>query len=290
MQPRRAALRGARRRWLALGEPGIGQDPGAHRHQRCSGSQILSHIGCGTHPAHSDYGQVTQAIPKPGDCEQARRQQGWSADSAITLAQPGPPIVPKQQPGKRVDGSDSISPGLLGSHRHPGNVREHGGKFGDQRKAGTAAAGGYDAGHTRRIGPKLDSSSRGVGAREVELETCNSRQSVHEAHNFGVFLNRKADHIDQNLGPAETSGQPGEILGADPVDSRISQSDRVQHSPGKLGDPRGGVSLAGVERHRLGDQAAQAIKVEHSIQLPTEAGRTRGEQKRVLELSAEQLA
>jgi hypothetical protein len=45
-----------------------------------------------------------------------------------------------------------------------------------------------------------------------------------------------------------------------------------------------------LERDRLGHQPAEAIEVKHSVKLSSEAGRPGGEQERILEPTAQQLA
>src|SRR6185312_10192883 len=64
----------------------------------------------------------------------------------------------------------------------------------------------------------------------------------------------------------------------------------IQHTPGELRHPRRGVSMTRLQRDCLGDDTAEPIQPEHSVELAAEAGGPRGEKKRILEPLAEQLS
>jgi hypothetical protein len=97
------------------------------------------------------------------------------------------------------------------------------------------------------------------------------------ANHLGVFLDGKANHVDQQLSAAQPSGQPGKMVAADSVDPGIGQPYRVEHSPGELGYTGRRIPLSRLEGDRLGYQTAQAIEIQHSIQLASKAGGARGQ-------------
>ena len=74
----------------------------------------------------------------------------------------------------------------------------------------------------------------------------------------------------------------GKPLASDDLESRVRQSDRVDHAAGELGDPRRGGAMPRLERHGLRDQAAEPLGTHHPVELLAVAGRPGGEDDRIL--------
>ena len=66
-------------------------------------------------------------------------------------------------------------------------------------------------------------------------------------------------------------------------DAVVIQADRVEQARGRLDRARGRIARAGVERHRLGDHAAQPLEADKPLHLADVAERPRRDQHRVLE-------
>src|SRR5205807_7769407 len=82
--------------------------------------------------------------------------------------------------------------------------------------------------------------------------------------------------------------EPGELVLPHGLETRVRESNGVQHSARELGDARPGVPAARLRRDCFGDDSAQGFEVDHTGHLVPETGGAGSEEDGVLEGDAEQ--
>src|SRR5205085_6811657 len=97
-----------------------------------------------------------------------------------------------------------------------------------------------------------------------------------------IVLDDAADDVDELARSCQMRCQPREVRRLDSLEARIRQTDGVYHSLIELGDTRGRVADARLERYRFGREAADGLEVHHVSQLDAVACRAGGEDDRIL--------
>ena len=90
--------------------------------------------------------------------------------------------------------------------------------------------------------------ARVLGQDRLSSKPGDPRRSVESGHDLGVFLDREADDVDQDLGAPEVGREPGQLVAADPLEPRIGQPDRVEHAAPELGHAGRRVAVRGAQR------------------------------------------
>jgi hypothetical protein len=177
-----------------------------------------------------------------------------------------------EQPWQGVHHADRVGPSIERDKRHPAEVRKHGRQFRDEWKISLRTAGGHDPANAAGFGAKFDSPGRCVGAGQIQLKSGNTGAPLQSRYNFSVLFNREPNDVDQYMGSSKVVVQPGKVFGAHPIDTRIGESDGVQHTARKLGGAWRGVAVARLQGDRLRDQAAETVEVHYAIELTPESG------------------
>ena len=108
-----------------------------------------------------------------------------------------------------------------------------------------------------RISAEGDSSALDVGAGDVDLQGCHVRSGRDDLGNRDVVLGSVPGDIGNDRQVRETLGQPRQLLGHDDVETRILQTDGIEHPAGGLGDPRNRIAGTRLNGGRLDHDRSQ---------------------------------
>ena len=182
------------------------------------------------HSADPDHRHLRRSARRPGQPRALRRRGGPGRSSRHCRCPAAARPAIMQEPGQRIDHRHAVRSRVTRDERHGRDVRKHGRQLGDERQPGP-----------RRQSATIRRTHSGSAPNSIPpgavfgQERLSSNAAIPGYPPAPTRPRRtpppEADDVHQDLGAAEVSGEPGQICRADRPQSRVRQSDRVEHAP-----------------------------------------------------------
>jgi len=175
----------------ALGYARVRESRGTDGNQRRPGPEILSCVGGGRNPSHTDDGHPAGALEHAVHRTHTDGEEGRAADPARPVTQPLAAITVGEAARHRIHDGNAIGAGVA---RHDGNspdIRENRRELCDEGETGALATLLDDLCNARGVGTELNAAGAGVGARKVQFIRGDAVDALESLDDGGVLYTSK---------------------------------------------------------------------------------------------------
>src|SRR5690348_2299764 len=265
-----------------FGYPRVRERRGPNRDERCAGRQVLARVARGPDTADPDDRNV-DGFTYFSRCQHADRKERRTAQAARTVSE-----ARVEGPRNGIHEGHRGSTFLLRHVGHAGDVRQHGRELHCDRFGSRGATAPHQLAQPLGGRPELEPPGAGVWAGRVDLECRDHGQTGKTRDHARVVIDRRTGHVDQHPRAPQVRRQPRKLAFAHGLEPGVREPDRVEHAPRELRHARGAMSLPWLRGHRLGDDPAERVQIDHSAHLVAEAGGAGSEKDWILEGRVEQ--
>jgi hypothetical protein len=199
------------------------------------------------------------------DAPQGNRLDRRSGEATHPVAQhrlPLPPVDRHTQHG--VDERDRIGAAIGRGFGNFGDACHIGGQLGQDGNGARSANVAHQAVAQARVGAEIDAVSY-IRARDIELDRGDPFLTVKLASHGNELVVRSAGDTDNYRG--WQFAQIGQMVSNEGVDAVVVQADRIEEAGGRFDRPPGCIARPWLGRHRLGQDAAQTLKIDQMLDL-----------------------